>query len=154
MISKNLIKINMICYCDVCDKTIKLESKNNQFKSNIHKEFDKCKHIKLTIENPNINNIDEIFYEYIIEHNKIHDFYPLKCEFEIIFNDNQYCPYITSNLSDNKTMISWSTFWEKVIDDFKDKGYNFNQLAEKNFITKANKWICHMISILNIICVI
>ena len=32
----------MIYYCDVCDKTIKLKSKNEHFKSNIHKELDKC----------------------------------------------------------------------------------------------------------------
>ena len=55
----------MSYYCDFCDKTIKLKSKNKHFKSNIHKEFDKCKHIKLTIGNPNINDIDEIIYAYL-----------------------------------------------------------------------------------------
>ena len=49
-------------YCDVCDKTIKLKSKNKQFKSNIHEEFDKCEHINVTNENPNINKADEIFH--------------------------------------------------------------------------------------------
>ena len=42
----------MSYFCDVCDKTIKFKSKNKHFKSNIHKEIDKCKHIDLTIENP------------------------------------------------------------------------------------------------------
>ena len=42
-------------------------------------------------------------------------------------------------LSDNKTMISWSNFLEKVIDDFKNKGYTFNDIAEMNIITVANK---------------
>ena len=51
------------------DKIIKLKSKNNHFKSNIHKEFDKCTHIKLTVENPYINEKDEIFYAYSIEQN-------------------------------------------------------------------------------------
>ena len=32
-------------YCIVCDKTMKLESKNKHFKSLTHKKFDKCKHI-------------------------------------------------------------------------------------------------------------
>ena len=49
-------------HCDVCDETIKLKSKNKHFKSNIHKEFDKCKHVRLTIENPNINDMDRLFY--------------------------------------------------------------------------------------------
>ena len=56
-------------YCEICDNFIKPKSKKNHFKSKIHKEFNKCKHIELTIENPNMNNRDEIFYAYIIEHN-------------------------------------------------------------------------------------
>ena len=80
---------NVSYYCSVCDKTIKLKSKNKHFNSNIHKEFDRLKHIKLTIENPNINDIGEIFYAYLIEHNKKYDFNLLKCEFKLIFNDNQ-----------------------------------------------------------------
>ena len=45
------------------------------------------KHIKLTIENLNINDIDEIYYAYFIEHNKEYDYYLVKCELKIIFND-------------------------------------------------------------------
>ena len=63
----------------------------------------------------------------------------MKCEFKLVFNDNQYCPYVTSNLSDNKTLISCSKFLEKVIDDFKNKGYSFNHIAEMHIITFANK---------------
>ena len=63
----------------------------------------------------------------------------MKCQFKLVFNDNQYCPYVTSNLSDNKTMISWSKFLEKVIDDFNNKGYSFNHISEMHIITIANK---------------
>ena len=82
----------MSYYCDVCDKPIKHKSKIKHFKSNTRKEFDKCKHIKLTTENPNINDIDEKFCAYIIERNKKLDYSRKKCQFKIIFNDNQYCP--------------------------------------------------------------
>ena len=58
----------MTFFCNVCDKTIKLKSKTAHFKSSIQKEFDRCKHRKLTIENPNMNDIDKIFHAYIIEH--------------------------------------------------------------------------------------
>ena len=44
-----------------------------------------------------------------------------------------------SNVSDNKTKISWNSFLEKVIDDFKDKGFNFGQISEMHIITTANK---------------
>ena len=56
--------------CDVCDKTIKLKSKNNLLKSLSHKDFDNCKNIKLTLKNPDIIKIYNAVSEYIIEHNK------------------------------------------------------------------------------------
>ena len=64
-------------------------------------------HIKLTTENPNINNIDKIFYAYITEQNKNFDFYLVKGEFKVVFNDYEYCPCIKSKLADNKTMTAW-----------------------------------------------
>ena len=71
-------------YCEVCKIFIKLKSKNEHFKSNIHKGLDKCKHIKLHSENPDISNIDR----------------------ELTFIEYKCSPYVTSNLSDNETMIS------------------------------------------------
>ena len=63
----------------------------------------------------------------------------MKCEFKLVFNDNQCCPYVTSELYSNKTMFSWYKFLENIISDFKNKGYNFNQIAEMNILTIANK---------------
>ena len=65
-------------YCDVCDTYIKPKSKYNHIKSNTHKEFDKCNHIKLTNENHYINKINNGYYSYIIEHNRKYDYYLLK----------------------------------------------------------------------------
>ena len=44
-----------------------------------------------------------------------------------------------SIVSDIETIISffWKTFLEKVIDDFKDKGYTFNHIAVMHNITMA-----------------
>ena len=36
-------------------------------------------------------------------------------------------------------MISWKTFLEKVIDDFEDRVYTFNHIAEMHIITIAHK---------------
>ena len=36
-------------------------------------------------------------------------------------------------------MISWKNFLGKVIDDFKDKGYTFNHIAEMHIVTFAHK---------------
>ena len=56
-----------------------------------------------------------------------------------MFNDYEYSPYLTSKLSGNKTMKSCKNYLDKVIDDFKDKGYTFNHIAEMHIITMANK---------------
>ena len=100
-------------FCKICDKFIKPKNKHKHIKSNTHKEFDKRKHIKFIMENPDINNVDRAFYEYIIQHNKNYDYYLFKCQFKLIFNDNQYCPYDTSILSDDKTMNILAEFFRK-----------------------------------------
>ena len=129
----------MSYFCEVCYRTTKLKCKNNHLKSLSHKEFDKCKHIKLTITNPDIKKVDIIFYSYIIEHNKKDDYYLIKCDFNLVFKNSGYSSHITSKLSDNRTMISGSKFLFKMIDDFENKGYTFNHIAEMNIITIANK---------------
>ena len=100
-------------YCAVCTKLIKPKSKFKHFKSNTHKEFERCKHIEISTEKPNINKVDRIFYSYNIENDKKYDYYCIICQFRFFFNDYQYCPHVTSKFSDNKTLISWSIFLKK-----------------------------------------
>ena len=126
-------------YCQVCLNNIKAKNKYKHFKSKPHQEFDKCKHIILSHKNIDINDVGEAFYLYLIEHNKKCDCYFLRCEFKLVFNDYQYCAYLMSKLSDNKTMTPWKNFLEKVIDDFEDKRYTFNYMAEMHFTTKTHK---------------
>ena len=44
-----------------------------------------------------------------------------------------------SKLSDSQTVIPWKVFLGKVMDDFKDKGYTFNHIAELHIITIAHQ---------------
>ena len=126
-------------YCEVCLKNNETKNKHKHFKSKSHLQFDKCKHILLSHKDIVINDVDAAFYLYIIEHNKKFDYYLINCEFDLVFNDYHYCPYVTSNLSDNKTMILLKNCSKKVIDDFKDKRYNFIHIAEMHIITYADK---------------
>ena len=45
--------------------------------------------MELTIKNLNIDDIDEIFYAYIIQHNKQYDHYLIKWQFKTVSNDNE-----------------------------------------------------------------
>ena len=78
----------------------------------------------------------------------------MKCGFKLVFNENEYFPYVRTKLSDKKAMIPWKIFLEKVNDAFKYKGYNFNHIAEMHIITIANELECRMISKINILCVL
>ena len=49
-------------YCEVYDIFIKRKSKYNRFKLSTQKEIDKCGHVKLTNENPDVNRIDNAYY--------------------------------------------------------------------------------------------
>ena len=63
----------------------------------------------------------------------------MKCDFNSVFNDYQYCPYVTPKLSDNKTLIPWKSWLEEKIDGLKNKGYTFNHIGEVHIITVAIK---------------
>ena len=43
------------------------------------------------------------------------------------------------NLTDNKTMLSWKIFVEKVIYNFKNDGYGFSHISQMNIIIVCNK---------------
>ena len=76
--------------------------------------------MELTIKNPDMNNVEELFYAYIVQHNKKYENYRFKSLFKVAFNDNLYSTFVKSNLFDRKTMSSWQKFLGKVIDDFKN----------------------------------
>ena len=83
-------------------KYIKPKSKYKRFKSNFHGELDKCKYIFLSLKDIDINEVDEAYQLYIIEHNKKFDYFRLKCQFKLVFDAYQFCPYVTCKLFDNK----------------------------------------------------
>ena len=78
-------------YCEICFRDIKKKSKNSQLKSKSHKDFEKYKHIILSLTNVDIKDVDEILYLYMIDHNKKINHYLLKGEFKIVLNNNQDC---------------------------------------------------------------
>ena len=63
----------------------------------------------------------------------------MKCQIKLVFNVFESTPYITSELSYNKTRISWKYFLAKVIEVLKNKGFTFNHIAEMDIVTIANK---------------
>ena len=126
-------------HCEICDMVIKPKSKSRHFKSNNHKNLAKHKHIKLTIDNPNLDDIDKIIYDYINEYDKKYGYYYIRCEFKLVFSNMEDYAVASSILKDNNTMFSWKIFVEKAINNFKKDGYNLSHIPHMNFIIVCNK---------------
>ena len=93
-------------YCDICLRDIKKKSKYSHLKSKSHKEFEKHKHIILSLKDINLKDVDEILYLYMIEHNKKFSHYLIKGQFKLVFNNNQDCKYLITNMINNTTNVS------------------------------------------------
>ena len=93
-------------YCDICLRGVKKKSKHSHLKSKSHEEFEKYKHIILSLKNVDIKDVDELLYLYKIAHNKKFNQYLLKGQFEIVSNNKQYCKYLLTGMIDHTTNIS------------------------------------------------
>ena len=101
--------------------------------------MDKHKHRNLTIDNPNLNNIDKIFYTYNNEYDNKDEYYLVRCQFILVFSNLEGYPVASSKLTNNKTMISRKLFVEKVIYNFKNEGYDFSHLSQINILIVCKK---------------
>ena len=57
-------------YCDICLEDVEQKIKKSHLKSKSHKEFEKYKHIILSLKNVDMKDIDEILYLYMKDHKK------------------------------------------------------------------------------------
>ena len=111
----------MIYYCETCLRIIKKKSKNSHLKSESNKEFEKYKHIILSLKNVDIKDVDEILFLYMKDHNKNFNQYLLKGQFKLVSNNNQDCKYLMTDMINNTTNISWSNYLREAIDNKKKK---------------------------------
>ena len=71
-------------------------------------------------------------------HNKNYYFYFVKCNFNLVFDDNFY-PCIESILYTNTTICYWKKFLKNAIQDFTIQGYKFSHKSSINIITNIIK---------------
>ena len=126
-------------FCEICIMFIKPKSKSRHFKSNNHKNLDSHKHIKITINNPNKENIDKIFYTHIKEYDSKNEFYLVRCQFKLCFFDKEDYGIASSELTDNKTKFSLKIFVENAVNNLKNEGFDFSHISQMNIIIVCNK---------------
>ena len=129
----------MSYYCKIRLRDIKKKSKTSHLRSKSHKEFEKYKHIILSLKNVDIKDIDEILYLYMIAHNEKVNHHLLKGQLKLVCNNNQDCKYLITGMINNTTNISCSNYLREAINNLKEEGYHFNHIAEMDIITLAHK---------------
>ena len=120
-------------YCNICLLDIKKKSKYSHLKSKCHKEFEKYKHIILSLKNVDIKDVDEILFLYVKDYNKKYTQYFLKGQFKLVFN-NQDCKFLMTDMIHNTTNVSWSNYIREAIEE-----YDFSHIAEMKIITLTHK---------------
>ena len=125
-------------YCDICDITMKLKSKNKHSKSIIHEELEKSFRIVYYIDNPKFFDVDDIYSEFINLHNKKYYLYYMKCNFNLVF-ENNFHPCIESDLYPNKIICYWKKFLMNATQNFINQGYKFSHISNMNIITINNR---------------
>ena len=69
-------------------------------------------------------------------HNKKFNQYLWKGQLKLVFNNNQDCKYLITDMINNTTNISWSNYLREAIDSLKKtEVYHFNYRAEMDIIT-------------------
>ena len=114
----------MGCYFDVYDETIEIKTESNYLQSQTRNQLEKCIRTKHTNENPHFFDIDEIFIEYINNHNEKLELYLVKCDFILVF-DTDFYPQIKSDLHFFLTLLQSKKCLLIWIEVFMRKGYNF-----------------------------
>ena len=91
-------------YCEICDKTIKIKSKNVHPKFLTRNQYQNCIRIISIFRNPYFFNIVIISNDYIINHIKNFDLCFLKIDFKLDFNN--FIPPIKTDFHHITTIIN------------------------------------------------
>ena len=103
------------------------ETGYNNYIDCLLKKDNKNLYMKYIIININIEEIDKIFNNYNISHNKKFDFYYINCEFEIV-TDNNYTTKIESIFHYNTDYINIKSYLLFYIQSKGIKFFNINRL--------------------------
>ena len=63
----------------------------------------------------------------------------MKGQFKLVFNNNQDCKSLMTDMINNTTIKSWSNYSREAADSLKEEGYHFDNIAVMDSITLAHK---------------
>ena len=125
-------------FCSLCDKTIKIKSENYHLRSLAPNQFEKCLCKKHTIENTNFFDVDDLFNEYITNHNQKFDLYVNKFDF-ILFFDIEFYPDVKPVFPNNTSTFPPKSILLNCFENFSERGFKISSISEMIDTTISNK---------------
>ena len=91
---------------------------------------DKFIFAQYSINNPNLNDIDKIFNNYVTNYNKKFDIYFIKCDFYLVLNNDFGIHIDTYHVHNKNDLTKIETELLSWIGHFKFEGYSFCHINE------------------------
>ena len=134
--SIDFIQIILEYYCHVCEKVLKLKSKNINLKSLTHIQYQECIRINHTIK-----SLDSFKTNYLLILSLItmknFDLFLGKCDFKIDFKN--FTPFFKTDFYHNTTIITLKRYLFYWIEYFTTRGDKFSHINEMNIKTINDK---------------
>ena len=126
--------------CRVCDRDV-IEDKSEYIKymSTLHTIYDKNIYIAKTINNINLDETDKILDDFVTTYNKKFDFYFLRCNFKLQF-DNDFTGYIDTNYFHNVYITNLKRYLSNFFQYSKSIGYTFTDINQKIINSISDRW--------------
>ena len=102
------------------------EIENNNYLSSLVKDDNKFIYLRYIFNNVNCDNFDEIFNNYITNHNKKFDFYYINCQFQM--ETNNRLVNIEINFHHNTDYINLKSYLYFYTESHNIKNFKINQL--------------------------
>ena len=121
-------------HSDLCDKSIKIRSKERHINSKNHKSLTESVINKYTVKNPSFLHMENILKNFVDDYNKKFEFYLIFCKWKLHFSDTII--NVKSDRLYNIHRPGWNLRRNLMskIEYFESGGHNFSHISEMNVV--------------------
>ena len=129
--------------CDLCDKSIKIKSKENHLNSQNHKLLTKSIICKYTVKNPSFLHLEDILKSFVDNYNKKFELYLIFCIWNLHFSDTIFIVK-SDRLYNIRAGCDLRTILISKSEYIESNGHKFSHTSEMNivFITDSINITC------------
>ena len=121
-------------HCDLCDKSIKIQSKKKHLNSQYHKSLTRSIIYKYTVKNPSFLQVEGLLKSFVDDYNKKFEFYLNFCKWKLHFSDTII--YVKSDRLYNIHRAGRNLGRNSMskIEYFESNGHKLSHISEMNIL--------------------